>query len=74
MRTTGPETGSRRESTMSGRKRYRVSVTEKNYGSVTVEADTPDEVYDLVAEAYANGDVDWGKTDFKIGNMEEVKE
>lgn len=59
---------------MSGRKRYRVSVTEKNYGSVTVEADTPDEAYDLVEEAYANGDVDWGKTDFQIGNMEEVKE
>ena len=74
MRTTGPETGSRRESTMSGRKRYRVSVTEKNYGSVTVEADTPDEAYDLVTEAYANGDVYWGKTDFQIGNMEEVKE
>ena len=59
---------------MSGRKRYRVSVTEKNYGSVTVEADTPDEVYDLVTEACANGDVDWGKTDLQIGNMEEVTE
>lgn len=60
---------------MSGRKRYRVSVTEKNYGSVTVEADTPEEVYDLVSEAYANGDVIlYGKTDFQIGNMEEVKE
>lgn len=69
-----PETGSRRESTMSGRRKYRVSVTEKNYGSVTVEADTPDEVYELVEEAYANGDVAWGKTDFQIGNMEEVKE
>ena len=60
---------------MSGRKRYRVSVTEKNYGSVTVEADTPDEAYGLVEEAYANGDVIlYGKTDFQIGNMEEVKE
>ena len=74
MRTTGPETGSRRESTMSGRKRYRVSVTEKNHGSVTVEADTPDEVHELVEEAYANGEVYWGKTDFQVGNMEEVKE
>ena len=70
MRTTGPENDSRKESTMSGRKRYRVSVTEKNYGSVTVEADTPDEVYDLVTEACANGDVYWGKTDLQIGNME----
>lgn len=59
---------------MSGRKRYRVSVTEKNYGSVTVEADTPDEAYGLVEEEYANGEVYWGKTDFQIGNMEEVKE
>ena len=60
---------------MSGRKRYRVSVTEKNYGSVTVEADTPDEVYELVEEEYANGDVIlYGKTDFQIGNMEEVTE
>ena len=74
MRTTGPENGSRKESTMSGRKRYRVSVTEKNYGSVTVEADDPEEAYDLAAEACANGDVDWGKTDFQLGNMEEVKE
>lgn len=45
-------------------------MTEKNYGSVTVEADTPDEAYELVEEAYANGDVYWGKTDFQIGNME----
>ena len=74
MRTTGPENGSRKESTMSGRKRYRVSVTEKNYGSVTVEADTLEEAYELVEEEYANGDVYWGKTDFQIGNMEEVKE
>ena len=57
---------------MSGRKRYRVSVTEKNYGSVTVEADTPDEAYELVSEAYANGDVYWGKTDLQLGNMEEI--
>lgn len=55
---------------MSGRKRYRVSVTEKNYGSVTVEANDPEEVYDLAAKACANGDVDWGKTDFQVGNME----
>lgn len=45
-------------------------MTEKNYGSVTVEADDPEEAYDLAAEACANGDVDWGKTDFQIGNME----
>lgn len=49
-------------------------MTEKNYGSVTIEADTPDEAYELVEEEYANGDVYWGKTDFQIGNMEEVKE
>ena len=71
MRTTGPENGSRKESTMSGRKRYRVSVTENNYGSVTVEADTPEEAYELVEEEeYANGDVYWGKTDFQVGNLE----
>lgn len=59
---------------MSGRRKYRICVTEKNYGSVTIEADTPDEAYELVDEEYANGDIYWGKTDFQIGNMEEVKE
>ena len=59
---------------MSGRKRYRVSVTEKNYGSVTVEADTPEEAYELVEEEYANGDVYWGKTDFQIVDVKETEE
>ena len=46
-------------------------MTEKNYGSVTVEADTPHEAYGLVDEAYADGNVEWGKTDFQVQGIEE---
>ena len=53
-------------------KKYKVMVTEKNFGSVTVAAESPDEAFELAEEAYANGDVDWGKTDFQTGGFEEV--
>lgn len=56
---------------MSGKKKYRVVLTEKNYGVVTIEADTPHEAYGLVDEAYADGDVEWGKTDFQVQGIEE---
>lgn len=59
---------------MSGRKMYKVIVTEKIYGSVTVEADSPSAAYELAEMTYANGGVtSWGKTVFQIENMEEVK-
>ena len=75
MRTTLPETGSRRESTMSGRKKSKVIVTEKIYGSVTVEADSPSAAYELAEMAYANGGIDsWGKTDFQIVDVKEAEE
>lgn len=52
--------------------RFRVFITEKNYGTVTVEAESPEAAREAAEEAYANGDVDWGKTDFQVGNAEEV--
>lgn len=53
--------------------KYRVNVTEKNFGSVTVEADSREEARELAEEAYSEGNVDWGgKTDFQTGDMEEV--
>lgn len=52
--------------------KWRVDVTEKNFGSVTVEADSAETAQEIAEEAYANGDVDWGKTDFQVGGMEEV--
>lgn len=52
--------------------KYKVDFTERNYGSVTVEAESPDEAFGIAEEAYANGDVDWGKTDFQLGGFEEV--
>lgn len=48
---------------MSGKKKYRIVVTEKNYGVVTIEADSLGEATDLAENAYADGDVEWGKTD-----------
>lgn len=56
---------------MSGKKKYRVVVTEKNYGVVTIEADSPGEATDLAENAYADGDVEWGKTDFQVQGLEE---
>lgn len=53
--------------------KYKVNVTEKNFGIVTVEADSPGEAIDLAESAYADGNVGWGKTDFQVGNAEEVK-
>ena len=53
--------------------KYKVNVTEKNFGIVTVEAGSPGEAIDLAENAYADGNVEWGKTDFQVGNAEEVK-
>ena len=53
--------------------KYRVNFTDKNFGSVTVEADSEEEARELAEEAYSEGNVDWGgKTDFQTGDMEEV--
>lgn len=52
--------------------KWKVNVTEKNYGSVTVEADSPGEATDLAENAYADGDVEWGKTDFQVQDVEEA--
>lgn len=60
---------------MSGRKMYKVIVTEKIYGSVTVEADSPSAAYELAGMVYANGGVtSWGKTDFQIVDVKEEDE
>ena len=53
--------------------KYKVNVTEKNFGIVTVEANSPGEATDLTENMYADGNVEWGKTDFQVGNAEEVK-
>ena len=60
---------------MSGRKKYKVIVTEKIYGSVTVEADSPSAAYELAEMAYANGGItSWSKTDFQIVDVKEAEE
>lgn len=75
MQTTLPETGSRRESVMSGRKKYKIDVTEKTYGSLTVEADSPSAAYELAYVAYAEGGItQWSKTDFQIVDVKEAEE
>lgn len=51
--------------------KYKVNVAEKNYGIVTVEADSPGEAIDLAENAYADGNVEWGKTDFQVQGIEE---
>lgn len=51
--------------------KYKVNVTEKNYGIVTVEANSPGEAIDLAENAYADGNVEWGKTDFQVQGIEE---
>lgn len=51
--------------------KYRVNVTERNYGSVTIEADSEEEACEIAEEAYSEGNVDWGKTDFQVQNIEE---
>ena len=60
---------------MSGRKKYKVIVTEKIYGSVTVEADSPSAAYELAKMTYANGGVtSWGMTGFQIVDVKEDEE
>ena len=51
--------------------KYRVSVVERKHGSVTVEASSFKEAYNLAENAYADGDVKWGKTDFQVQGVEE---
>ena len=53
--------------------KYKVNVIEKNYGIVTVEADSPGEAIDLARSVYDDGNVEWDKMDFQVGNVEEVK-
>lgn len=53
--------------------KYKVNVIEKNYGIVTVEADSPGEAIDLARNVYDDGNVEWDKMDFQVGNVEEVK-
>ena len=53
--------------------KYKVNVTEKNFGIVTVEADSPDEAIDLAENSYAAGNVEWDNTDLQVGNAEEVE-
>ena len=52
--------------------KYSVNVTEKNFGIVTVEADSPGEAIDLAENAYVDGDVEWNKTDFQVQGIEEA--
>lgn len=54
------------------KRQYKVNVTEKNYGSVTVEAESEEEAQARAEDMYANGDVIWGKTDFQVGEAEEA--
>ena len=56
---------------MSGKKKYRVNVTEKNYGIATVETDSIREALDLADNAYAEGDIEWCKTDFQVQGIKE---
>ena len=51
--------------------KYKVNVTEKNFGSVTVEADNPGEAINLAENAYADGNIEWDKTDLKVQGIEE---
>lgn len=39
--------------------KYRVSLKETRYGSVTVEADSPQEAKVMADEAYKDGKVNW---------------
>ena len=50
--------------------KYRVNVKEISYGSVVVEADNEDEAYDKAYDAYGEGRVWWGDSDFQIMDVE----
>lgn len=51
--------------------KYRVSVVERKHGSVTVEASSFKEAYNLAENAYADGNIEWDKTDLKVQGIEE---
>lgn len=52
--------------------KYRVNVTEKNFGHVIVEADSKEEALEAAEQVYSDGEVVWGsKTDLQIGEIEE---
>ncbi len=52
-------------------KKIRVSVQEINYGSVVIEVEDGEEVYDKAYEAYCNGEVFWNKGDLDVLDWEE---
>ena len=56
---------------MSGKKKYRINITEKNFGHVIVEADSEEEALEAAEQVYSDGEVIWGKTDFQVGEIEE---
>lgn len=54
--------------------KYNVAVKEISYGSVTVEAKSPEEAKERAEQAYYNGDVYWDSSDFEATSVQKEKD
>ena len=52
--------------------KYRVQVKEINYGSVIVDADSPEEALEKAKHPYAMGDIIWNRGEHELSNAEEL--
>lgn len=52
--------------------KYRVQVKEINYGSVIVNADSPEEALEEAKYPYAMGDIIWSSGEHELSNAEEL--
>ena len=52
--------------------KYRVQVKEINYGSVIVDADSPEEALEKAKYPYAMGDIIWNRGEHELSNAEEL--
>jgi hypothetical protein len=54
-------------------KKYEVYVNERNYGTVNVDAESPEEALQLAEDGFIDGDTIWNKCNYRLFIPEETK-
>lgn len=54
--------------------KYTISVKETNYGTIEVDADSPEEVIKKAETAYSVGNTIWGSGEYELSDAKRVKE
>ena len=54
--------------------KYTVSVKETNYGTIVIDAESPEEAINKAETAYSVGNTIWGSGEYELSNAKRVKE